>query len=731
MVLMAMILRNFKKLQGDNMYDKFFKYLMDNHNINLNQQQMDAAVHRDGPCLVLAVPGAGKTTVLITRLAILTTIYKIDPKRILSLTFSRAAASDMKERYRQLFSGFAPEGITFSTIHSFALSVIRNYENMTGRKYKIIEDMKEKVNKSLLLKGIYKEVNDEYISEEIYEELVNKIGYVKNAMIDINTFKDNSIKNFNDIYKRYDNEKKNHNYIDYDDMLTLSYAILKERPKLLEFYRSQYRYILVDEAQDSSLVQNKVIELISNPRNNIYMVGDDDQSIYGFRAADSSHMLNFQSIYSGAKLYFMEQNFRSTQNIVRLADKVIRANDKRYSKNLRSSREPGGRLEVIEVEDEKEQLQLLIKGLDKSRGNKGTAILYRNNLSAIPLVDAFDRSGIKFYMKDSKGGLLKYRITQDILAILNVALNKFDMDSFEKIYFKINSYLSRDVMAYLKSLGGNISIFEGVKKCPMLSSWQKEKLSEFEGRFRELSYKPPARAINYILYQLGYKDYLKRSSSNEEQSIQSYEVILAVLKSIAENISTITQFIIRIHELEEIMEKSKYNKNMDSVTMTTIHSAKGLEFNTCYMVDVLNGRFPYCESQKELGNERESNEYEEERRLFYVGITRAKNNLYIYDIKSWNGQLTFTSDFVRAVRGILEANGEIGRIILKDSSASPKVPCNPNIKINQGNNVYHTNFGYGKVISIDRDTIIVDFKNSGVRKMLLSLCINERKLRVI
>lgn len=718
------------------MYDKFFEYLKDKHNIILNQQQRDAAVHKDGPCLVLAVPGAGKTTVLITRLAILTSIHRVDPKKILCLTFSRAAASDMKERYKQLFAGIAPEGIIFSTIHSFALSVIRNYENMTGRKYKIIEDMKERVNKSSLLKGIYRELNNEYLSEDTYEELVNKIGYVKNAMLDIDTYKDNSIDNFNEIYKKYDEEKRRHGYIDFDDMLTLSHTILKEKPKLLDFYRNQYRYILVDEAQDSSLVQNKVIELISNPRNNIYMVGDDDQSIYGFRAADPGQMLDFSSTYSGTKLYFMEQNFRSTQNIVRLADKLIKANDKRYNKNLKSYREPGGKLEIIEVEDEKEQLKLLIQGLDKLRSLKGTAILYRNNLSAIPLVDVFERRGIRFYMKENKGGLLKYRVTQDILAILNVALNKFDRDSFDKIYFKVSSYLSREVMAYLKSLGEHTSIFEGVRKCPHLSSWQKEKFREFEGRFRELSYKTPAMAINYILYNLGYKDYLRRSSSDEGGSIQSYEVILAVLKSIAENTNSITQFIVRIQELETIMEESQNNKGHDSVTLTTIHSAKGLEFDTCYLVDVINGQFPNCESQKESGGEkepgivRESVEYEEERRLFYVGITRAKNNLYIFDLKSWNGQLTFSSDFIRAARGIMEANSGIGRIVLKDSTGPAAVPCNPNIKINPGNNVYHTSFGYGKVVSIDRDIIVVDFKDSGVKKMLLSLCINERKLRV-
>ncbi len=712
------------------MYDKIFKHLKEKYSINLNQQQKDAAVHRDGPCLVLAVPGAGKTTVLITRLAILTSIYGTDPKGILCLTFSRASANDMKERYRQLFSGIAPEGISFATIHSFALSVIRNYENMRGKNYKIIEDMKDKINKTSMLKGIYREVNNEYISEDAYEELVNKIGYVKNAMLDIEDFKDNSIKNFNEIYKKYDEEKRRHDYIDYDDMLTLSLGILKKNSRLLEYYRNHYKYILVDEAQDSSLVQNKIIDLVANPKNNLYMVGDDDQSIYGFRAADPTQMLNFPSTYSGAKLYFMEQNFRSTKNIVRLADKFIKANDKRYNKNLKCDREAGGRLEVVEVEDEKEQLELIIKRLDKLKSKKEAAILYRNNLSAVPLVDAFDRRGIMFYMKDSKGGLLKYRVTQDILSILSVALNKFDRDSFERIYFKVNSYLSKEVISYVKSLGEHVSIFDGVRKCPQLSKWQKDKFREFEGRFRELSYKKPSSAINYILYQLGYKDYLKRSTSDEGEPIQSYEIILATLQSIADNTSSIAQFLIRIQDIETLMEESKYNKDKDAVILTTIHSAKGLEFDTCFIVDAINGLFPYCESQKEGNVLPENDDYEEERRLFYVGITRAKNNLYIFDIKSWNGQFTQTSDFIKAIRKIMEANGGVGRIILKDFSSSMTMPSNLNINIYPGNDVYHTSFGYGKVMSIEKDTIVVDFKNSGIKKMVLSLCINEKKLRI-
>ncbi|MDF2673952.1 MAG: hypothetical protein K0R09_2217 [Clostridiales bacterium] len=712
------------------MYDKFFKHLKDKHNIKLNQQQRDAAVHKDGPCLVLAVPGAGKTTVLITRLAILTSIHGVDPKSILCLTFSRASASDMKERYRELFSDIAPEGITFSTIHSFALSVIRNYENITGKKYKIIEDMKDRINKVSMLKGIYREINNEYIGEDAYEELVNKIGYVKNAMLDIETYKDSSINNFDEIYKKYNEEKSRHGYIDYDDMLTLSYKILNENSSLLEFYRNRYKYILVDEAQDSSLVQNKVIELIASPRNNIYMVGDDDQSIYGFRAADPSQMLNFSSTYNGAKLYFMEQNFRSTENIVRLADKFIKANEKRYNKNLKSDREAGGRQEVVEVEDEKEQLELIIQRLNKLQSKKVGAILYRNNLSAVPLVDAFDRRGIKFYMKDSKGGLLKYRVTQDVLAILSVSLNKFDRDSFERIYFKVNSYLSKEVISYIKSLEENVSVFDGVRKCPQLSKWQKDKFREFEGRFKELSYKSPNRAINYILYQLGYKDYLNKSSSDKGESIQSYEMVLAALESIADNTSSIAQFMIRIQDIETLMEESKYNKNKDAVTLTTIHSAKGLEFDTCFIVDAINGVFPYCESQIEPGILPESDDYEEERRLFYVGMTRAKNNLYIFDIKSWNGQFTQISDFIKAIRKIMEANGGVGRIILKDFESSMVAPNPLNININPGNNVYHTSFGYGKVISIEKDTIVVDFNNSGIKKMLLSLCINEKKLRI-
>lgn len=631
------------------MQEKIFKYLKDKHNINLNNQQRQAAMHERGPCLVLAVPGAGKTTVLITRLALLTTVYKVNPKNILCLTFSRASAIDMKERYEYLFNGVAPEGVGFSTIHSFALSVIRNYERITTQTFKIIESQREGMSKTAILKRICFQINKEYISEDAYEELCTQISYVKNSLAEID-FYSCGIRNFRDIYKEYEQEKRKHNLIDYDDMLTKAYNILKEESKLLNFYKNQYKYILVDEAQDSSPIQNRILELVAKPNSNIYMVGDDDQSIYGFRAADPAMMLDFSTQYKGAALYFMEYNYRSTSNIVQLANNFIKSNDKRYSKNIKAYRDKVGGINIIEVRDESEQLKHMLSTVNKAERKRNIAILYRNNLSSIPLIDEFDRRKVPFYIKEGKGGLLKYKITQDIIAIINIALNKFDKASFEKIYYKINSYLSKDTMNYLKALEDNISIYEGIRRCQTLNKWQKTKFREFEERLMGLTYKNPSLGISYILYQLGYKEYLNKLSTDEGASMQSSEIILAVLKAIAKNTPTLIQFIIRINELESIIEEAKNNKNKDVVTLTTIHSAKGLEFDSCYIVDALNGLFPWCESNKANGIGEELQEYEEERRLFYVGITRAINNLCIYDLKNWNGQTAQASDFIKEVK---------------------------------------------------------------------------------
>ncbi|TDT61285.1 ATP-dependent helicase [Fonticella tunisiensis] len=713
---------------GDIVYEKFFKYISEKFNINLNEQQKAAALHKDGPCLVLAVPGAGKTTTLIVRLGILTSIYGINPKNILSLTFSKASAIDMKERFNYLFGDTVSAGITFSTIHSFALSVIRNYERISGRRYNIIEDTTQPINKVSILKNIYREINNEYIGEDRLDELINSIGYVKNAMLNIDEISESQIKisNFREIYNRYKRIKERYNYIDYDDMLSMSYEILNKNDRILQFYRRQYRYVTVDESQDSSLIQNKLVQLVVSPSNNLYMVGDDDQSIYGFRAAEPDYMLNFKTVYPDAKIYFMEKNYRSTKNIVNLANNFIKSNTKRYDKNMKAEREDESPVQIIEVGSVVEQLKYIIDSFKNASNLNDYAVLFRNNLSSIPLIDALDRNNIKFYMKDSKVSLSRHWVAQDIIAMLNVALNKHDVDSFERIYYKVNSYLPKAAIDHIKNSEDDLSIFQRLLMVPFLTPGQRGKVHSLRGKFSELSNKSPGAAIDFIYNELEYKDYLKRASE-EGYSLQSLETIISILEYIAGNTTSIVQFIARLGELENIMDRSKYNKNKNAVTVTTIHGSKGLEFDTCYLIDVIDGQFPTQESMRKQGIEKDSSLYEEEKRLFYVGITRAKNNLYLFDIKGSGSKRIRSSEFINVVKEIIKANEEIGKVVSKSRETNN---MGQHINISIGTRVFHKTFGYGRVKYIEKDVVAIDFEKWGVKRLLLSICILDERMQI-
>ena len=294
--------------------------------MNLSSEQRKAIEHVHGPALVLA-PGAGKTTVLIHRTVNLILNHNISPERILSITFSRAAARDMKARFNRDFQNISSIPVQFSTIHSFCYNLLREFAYINKIKYRLIEDEKNQLNKYNLLKKMYLDINQEYITEEKLESLLNYIGYIKNLMLTVDEFmKANKpeVENFEKIFYTYEKFKRDNKLIDFDDMLTLSYEILLNNNYILEKYRKRYDFIQVDEGQDTSKVQMEIIKLLAKPQNNLFIVADDDQSIYSFRGAYPTGLLNFNKIYPNGKVFFMEKNFRSSKNIVSVCNKFIK-----------------------------------------------------------------------------------------------------------------------------------------------------------------------------------------------------------------------------------------------------------------------------------------------------------------------------------------------------------------------------------------------------------------------
>lgn len=595
--------------------------------LSLNQEK--AINHINGPALVLAVPGAGKTTVILHRTINLISNHHINPDKILSITFSKASAMDMKNRFEKMYPEFNRTKINFSTIHSFCYGLVREYAYMKRIGYKLIEEEKNTFNKYNLLKKIYLEINKEYITEEKLETLISSISYIKNIMISPDDYISNNkieIDNFLRIYNIYENYKRKHNLLDFDDMLTISLEILNSNRYLLEKYRDKYSYIQLDEGQDTSKIQMEIIKLLASPKNNLFIVADDDQSIYGFRGAYPQGLFDFKKDYPKGKFFYMEHNFRSTKNIVSLSNKFIKKNKTRYNKNIVTDNDYLEPINIIKVKTIDEQYKYLLKELQE-KGIKNTAILFRNNLSSVGLIEILERNKLPFKIRDTKLRFFNHWVVNELLSLMKFAEDTSQMELFESLYYKIKGYISKKQINYAKTLDANASVFDRIMEYPGINEFYKKNLRELKLNFKRVTRLKPKEAIRYIESTLEYGEYLKENSKKYGMTYDSLKMYIFYLELIAESTSSLSEFIGRLNHLQYLSLNS--NTNNEFVTLSTIHSAKGLEFDRVYMVDLIEGEFPTL-GQDSL---EDIEVMEEERRLFYVGMTRAKNHLTLITYK--------------------------------------------------------------------------------------------------
>lgn len=616
--------------------------------MELSFEQQKAINHTKGPALVLAVPGAGKTTVLIHRTNHLITDCKVNPERVLSITFSKASAMDMKDRFTASFPEIPLNIVKFSTIHAFCFSLIREFSFINRITYRLIEDEKNSVNKYNLLKKIYLEVNKEYITEEKLDSLLNTIGYIKNMMITPEFYKKNNkieIDNFIDIYKIYEDFKKKNILIDFDDMLTISLEILSQNKYLLDKYRAKYDYYQLDEGQDTSKIQLTIIKLLAMPNNNLFIVADDDQSIYGFRGAFPKGLLEFEKEYSNGKLYFMEKNYRSTKNIVSICNKFIKANKERYKKEISTDNDFLEPIDIIKVKNIKDQYKILLDDLI-GRDMSKCCVLYRNNLSSVGLIETLERNNISFFMRDTKLRFFNHWMLLDVINFMKFAEDTSNMELYEALYYKTNGYISKKHINFAKTLDYRVSVFDRIVEYPGLNEYYKRTLRELKLDFKKVSKLKPYDAIEYIEKDLKYDEYLKENSIKFGYTYDTIKTILFYLKSISRKSLNLVDLLGRLKHLQFLSLNSKNNKG--ALTLSTIHSAKGLEFDRVYMVDLVEGDFPSISSIEaiEKGN---MEPLEEERRLFYVGMTRAKFHLSLFTAKSLGDKVLEPSRFLNEI----------------------------------------------------------------------------------
>lgn len=617
--------------------------------MELSNEQLNSINHIHGPALILAVPGAGKTTVLIHRTYNLIKNHHINPDRILSITFSKASANDMKHRFNRVFPNLSNLNIHFSTIHAFCFGLIREYAYINNISYRLIEDEKNQLNKYALLKKIYFDINNDYITEEKLDTLLNLIGYIKNMMLDLDEFVDGrqmDIENFKTIYRQYENFKRRNKLIDFDDMLTISLEILKTNQYLLDKYRDKYDFIQIDEGQDTSKVQLELIKLLAHPKNNLVIVADDDQSIYGFRGAYPKGLLDFNKQFSHGKIYFMEKNYRSSKNIVSICNKFIKTNTQRYDKNIFTDNSHVEPINIIKVKDSAEQYDYLMAQL-KDKNLADCAILYRNNLSALGIIDRLEKNNISFYMRDKKLRFFNHWLVNDIINLMIFAQDTSNMEIYETIYYKIKGYISKKQINYAKSLNTNQCVFDRIMDFPGINEYYKRNLRELKFDFKKIAKRKPMEAIKYIASFLEYDTYLRENAIKFGYTYDNLNSMLFYLKLISEDCEDLKDLMDRLKHIQYLCSNSSSNRN--TITLSTVHSAKGLEFENVYMIDLVDGEFPNASSIEAFGKG-EIDLLEEERRLFYVGMTRAKKHLSLITIHSINGNSKESSTFLSEIQ---------------------------------------------------------------------------------
>lgn len=601
--------------------------------MKLTDKQIQATKHKNGPALVLAVPGAGKTTMLLERINLLS--KEVNPEKILSLTFSRTQAMDMKKRFETKDN--LNYKTNFMTIHAFCYLVIRNYYKKQNRKLKILES-DDTYNKYNLIQKIYFDVNGKLMSDEDLKNFFTTVGFMRNSLSDTSYLKNADVKNVEKIYTIYEKFKKDNFYIDFDDMQTLAFDLLSKDSRLLRSVKNKYKYIQLDEGQDTSLLQFKILEKIVYPENNLMVVADDDQSIYGFRAANPDYLLNFKNIYKDAKIITMSENHRSSTQIVHVSNKFIKQNKNRYEKNIFTNNPPISGVNLVYRKDSNEAYKYIMKNINP---NKTNAILYRNNISSLNLVSFLIEDRVKFAINSGSYDFFDSILIKDMEKIIKFSEDPNDVEIFTEIYYKIKTYLTKDEIGKLEYKPINLSIFDYLYE--IIDDDKAYNLRQKEKQLNHIRKLSIDRKISYIYSYMGYMQYIGMFSAKYNEVIFNKDLYLESIINFTKGLDTMDDFYQKIDSYKNFVNRNK-NSNL---ILSTIHKSKGLEYDNVFIIDLVKNEFPMIVDE----DNRES-ELEEERRVFYVAMTRARENLHLISLKKRFGMKVEPSPFYNDIKNL-------------------------------------------------------------------------------
>ena len=591
--------------------------------IQLNQQQQEAVQSTEGAVLLLAVPGSGKTTVLVTRQGYMIYCRNIHPESILTVTYTVAATKDMSKRFADRFGEEMAEKLEFRTINGICARIIQYYGRKIGKTP--FELVKEEKNTTGMLVKICQEHGMGYPTESDLKNVRTMITYIKNMMLndkEIQKLEEESDIRIRGIYQAYCSQMREKKWMDYDDQMLYAYKMLRMDSRLLEHFQNLYPYICVDEAQDTSKIQHAIIALLAAKSENLFMVGDEDQSIYGFRAAYPEALLDFEKDHPGARVLLMEENFRSNAKIVSAADKFIQKNTLRHEKHMKAAREAGADIRKISLKSRKAQYVYLMKIAQEC--STETAVLYRDNECAIPLIDLLERKHIPYRMRNAELSFFTHRTVLDIQNIIRFAMNPKDTELFMQIYYRLKLFFRKeDALNYTNiSKEKDIPVWDAILQYGNLEEYQQNHVRSLRRQMKKLLDMTGDKAVDQILVYMGYQDYLKKMGMNANK--------LEIVKMIGSREDSPEKLLERLKELERIIREKKEERECRFI-LSTMHASKGLEYDTVYLLDVVDGILPEkVLTSMNTASKEEIGAYEEERRLFYVGVTRAKNQLNIF-----------------------------------------------------------------------------------------------------
>ncbi len=617
--------------------------------MGLNKAQKAAANHFKGPCLVLAGPGSGKTLTIAKRIEYLIKVYKVRPEEILVITFTRYAAGEMKKRFCRIM-GSESFPVNFGTFHSVYYWILKWAYGLTNTS--LLSDG-EKCAVLRQIMGERKDASTEEQEEEYLRGLAEEIGNVKNNREDIESYSSLHYEKelFKKVYLAYEEKKKTLKKIDFEDMLVMCCRLFEERKDILRKWQQKFRYILIDEFQDINQAQYDVIRMLTSDSGNLFAVGDDDQSIYGFRGAKPGIMMEFKKDYPKAKQFLLDVNYRSDGHIVDGALKVISNNKERYEKKIQSFRDREKRIKVYELKDSMEEslyiLKTIEKFLQKGEAMEEIAVLFRTAADAQVLSEVLSQHEIPFFMRDRLRNIYEHFTAQDIISYFRLSQGVGERRDFLRIVNRPNRYIGRD------SMSEGIVSYESLRNFYCDKRWMLDCIDQLQSDVEMISGKSPYAAIQYIRKSIGYDDFLREYAKYKRIDHQKIQETLDQIQESSKAYATMEEWLSHVEDYGNMLLKrqeiQKKRQEEKGIALHTIHGAKGLEFNTVFIIGANEGTLPYRKAKL-------AGELEEERRLFYVAMTRAKEQLIITCVKEKNGKNISSSRFLYELAG--SQNGE-------------------------------------------------------------------------